>query len=68
MAPKLPPDPFTPGSPLRAKVGNREIIVWSVGPNGIDDGGLDPVAADGTRRDDIAFVYPPSLRKKLEQQ
>jgi hypothetical protein len=54
--PSLPRDPFTSDSPMRAAFEAGELSVWSVGPNGTDDGG--PVAAGNAppeRGDDIGL-------------
>jgi hypothetical protein len=45
--PRLPTDPFDPnGGPLRYRVDAGVPIVWSVGPNGTDEGGR-PVVGRG---------------------
>jgi hypothetical protein len=54
--PSVPRDPFTNDSPMRAAFEAGELSVWSVGPNGTDDGG--PVAAGNAppeRGDDIGL-------------
>ena len=54
--PSVPRDPFTSDSPMRAAFEAGELSVWSVGPNGTDDGG--PVAAGNAppeRGDDIGL-------------
>jgi hypothetical protein len=54
--PSVPRDPFTSDSPMRAAFEAGEFSVWSVGPNGTDDGG--PVAAGNAppeRGDDIGL-------------
>jgi hypothetical protein len=35
---QIPPDPFT-GEPLRATMRNNTLVIYSVGPDGFDDGG-----------------------------
>lgn len=35
----IPRDPFGSGQPLRVAVGPDEIVVWSIGPDGLDGGG-----------------------------
>ena len=37
--PSVPRDPFTTDAPLHLKVTPEEFLVWSVGPDGEDDGG-----------------------------
>ncbi len=37
--PSVPRDPFTTDTPLHLKVTPEELLVWSVGPDGKDDGG-----------------------------
>jgi hypothetical protein len=37
--PSVPRDPFTADAPLRLKATPEEVLVWSVGPDGEDDGG-----------------------------
>jgi len=44
--PAVPRDPFTDGKPLLAKRTNDTWIVWSVGPDGEDDGGPPAAGAD----------------------
>jgi hypothetical protein len=40
-APEIPPDPLSPsGEPLRLKQSDRGFKLWSVGQNGVDDGGI----------------------------
>ncbi len=46
----LPRDPFVDGKPLRAKRADGGLLVWSVGPDGEDDGG--PPAPDAERQPD----------------
>ena len=38
---RLPDDPFAPGSTLRFAAAPAGLRIWSVGPNGRDDGGED---------------------------
>ena len=38
--PTVPGDPFAPGSPLRLKADDSNFTVYSVGPDGADDGGV----------------------------
>jgi hypothetical protein len=57
--PSVPRDPFTSDSPMRAAFEAGDFSVWSVGPNGTDDGG--PVAAGNAppeRGDDIGLRMP----------
>lgn len=54
--PTLPRDPFTTDAPLRLKVTPEEFLVWSVGPDGEDDGGPEPLDAEhDTANDDIGL-------------
>ena len=54
--PTLPLDPFTTGSSLRMKLTPEELVVWSVGPDGEDDGGPEPSgAARDFRNDDVGL-------------
>ena len=46
--PAVPRDPFTKGDPLRMRIDGDETVVWSIGPDGEDDGG--PLR-DGEARD-----------------
>ena len=39
---EVPTDPFAPGSKLRYRPVASEYLIWSVGPDGKDDGGLLP--------------------------
>lgn len=65
----LPPgDPFTgerltDRDPLRVRFDEQGLTVWSVGPNGKDDGGPAPDDPDSPRdrnNDDIGLTLPPS--------
>ncbi|MEN9665756.1 MAG: hypothetical protein RLZZ326_2119 [Planctomycetota bacterium] len=54
--PTLPLDPFTTDAPLRLKLTPEECVVWSVGPDGEDDGGPQPPDAEhDTGNDDIGL-------------
>ena len=54
--PTLPLDPFTADAPLRLKATPEECVVWSVGPDGEDDGGPQPPDAEpDTGNDDIGL-------------
>jgi hypothetical protein len=44
--PAVPRDPFTDGKPLLARRADDKWIVWSVGPDGEDDGGPPPAGAE----------------------
>jgi len=44
--PAVPRDPFSDGKPLLAKRADDTWVVWSVGPDGEDDGGPPPAGAD----------------------
>jgi hypothetical protein len=48
--PAVPRDPFTADQPLLAKRSNDTLVVYSVGPDGEDDGG--PPAADAEKKAD----------------
>jgi hypothetical protein len=37
--PSVPRDPFTTDAPLHLKATSEELLIWSVGPDGDDDGG-----------------------------
>jgi len=50
--PAVPRDPFTDGKPLLAKRAAGAWIVWSVGPDGEDDGGPVPAGADAEAGND----------------
>ena len=57
--PSVPRDPFTTDAPLHLKVTPEEFVVWSVGPDGEDDGGprQEGVESD-TDSDDIGLRMP----------
>jgi hypothetical protein len=61
----LPPDPFTRGKPLQARLVDGGWLVYSVGPDGEDDGGP---AAEGTEsevgNDDVGLLlrFAPGLQ------
>lgn len=59
-------DPFGKG-PLRSRFDGKRFRVWSVGRNGVDDGGLTDREADaaGKRSDDMVAVYPQFSRTEL---
>lgn len=48
----VPRDPFTDGKPLFAKHDDGSFVVWSVGPDGEDDGGPAPAGTDTPQGDD----------------
>ena len=50
--PALPGDPFTADKPLVAKRGDDGWVVYSVGPDGEDDGGPVPAGADPSEGND----------------
>lgn len=52
---KLPHDPFD-GKPIRWRQEGSRIVVWSVGKDGVDQGGLVERPAVGEKPDDIVFV------------
>jgi hypothetical protein len=63
--PSLTLDPFTTGSPLRMKLTPEELVVWSVGPDGENDGGPEPSgAARDFRKDDIGLRMRVSARAR----
>jgi hypothetical protein len=54
--PTLPRDPFKADAPLHLKVTPEEFLVWSVGPDGEDDGGPQPPDAEhDAGNDDIGL-------------
>lgn len=54
--PSVPRDPFTTDAPLQLKTTPEELLVWSVGPDGEDDGGpWPPDAEHDTGNDDIGL-------------
>ena len=54
--PSVPRDPFTTDAPLHLKATPEELLVWSVGPDGEDDGGPGPPDAEhDTGNDDIGL-------------
>jgi hypothetical protein len=62
--PALPIDPFTADAPLRAKFVENGWVVYSVGPDGEDDGGPPPRGAERTQdNDDVGLhLAAPSNR------
>jgi hypothetical protein len=50
--PFVPEDPFTEHQPLRCSVTANALMIYSVGPNGQDDGGPPPPGADGDQGND----------------
>ncbi|MFM7249400.1 MAG: hypothetical protein ACKO5R_05840 [Planctomycetaceae bacterium] len=55
--PAVPRDPFAGDAPLRTRVTAGEWAVWSVGPNGIDDGGPQTAAAERLENgDDVGLT------------
>jgi hypothetical protein len=48
----VPRDPFTDGKPLFAEHDDGSFVVWSVGPDGEDDGGPAPAGTDTPEGDD----------------
>jgi hypothetical protein len=57
--PSVPRDPFTTDTPLHLKATPEEVLVWSVGPDGKDDGGprQEGVESD-TDSDDVGLRMP----------
>jgi hypothetical protein len=49
--PQIPPDPFT-GQPLKMKATADGVVVYSIGPDGVDDGGA-PLTEDKPQKGDI---------------
>ena len=58
-----PPDPYAQG-PLRCRLEGEGFRIWSVGPNGKDDGGWTRLKSHHVvvRLDDIVAAYPPAPR------
>jgi hypothetical protein len=57
--PTLPRDPFTTDAPLRLKATPEEFLVWSVGPDGEDDGGPQKDGEEqDTSNDDVGLRMP----------
>jgi len=57
--PSVPRDPFTTDAPLLLKVTPEDLLVWSVGPDGEDDGGPQKDGEDhDTGNDDIGLRMP----------
>ena len=54
-------DPFT-GKPLLLKRAGEGIRIYSIGPNGKDDGGLMSWEKGGKGSDDVVVSYPPSSK------
>jgi len=54
--PSVPRDPFTTDAPLRLKATPEELLIWSVGPDGEDDGGPQKDSEEcDTGNDDIGL-------------
>ena len=54
--PSVPRDPFTTDAPLHLKATSEELLIWSVGPDGDDDGGPQKDSEEcDTGNDDIAL-------------
>ena len=47
--PAVPEDPFAPGQPLRLWVGGETPVIYSVGQDGVNDGGTPRVEPEGDR-------------------
>jgi hypothetical protein len=54
----IPVDPFD-GHPLRLAVKDNQWIIYSVGPDGVDDGGADLYAASTKGKGDVIFTLKP---------
>lgn len=52
---KLPLDPFD-GKPIRWRHEGSRVVIWSVGKDGVDQGGPVEMPAVGEKPDDIVFV------------
>jgi hypothetical protein len=50
--PRVPADPFD-GRPLRFKPDGKDLVLYSVGVDGVDDGGV--MIGDGRAEGDIVF-------------
>jgi hypothetical protein len=54
--PSVPRDPFTTDAPLHLKATSEELLIWSVGPDGDDDGGPQKDSEEcDTGNDDIGL-------------
>ena len=57
--PSVPRDPFTTDAPLHLKATPEELLIWSVGPDGEDDGGPRQEGVESTTdSDDIGLRMP----------
>jgi len=57
--PSVPRDPFTTDGPLNVKLTPEDLLVWSVGPDGKDDGGPQKDGEEhDTSNDDIGLRMP----------
>ncbi len=57
--PSVPRDPFTTDAPLHLKATPEDLLVWSVGPDGEDDGGPQKEGEEhDTGNDDIGLRMP----------
>jgi len=61
--PEAPLDPFSRGQPLRYRFDAASPVVYSVGENGIDDGGVEFAANDKVRRRGSELDLVCSLRR-----
>lgn len=62
--PAVPTDPFTDDAPLRFKPVEGGFVVWSIGPDGEDDGGppsRDPSATDAGNDDIGLWLVPDGI-------
>lgn len=59
--PRVPIDPFSGIAPLRYRRTKNTYILWSIGPDGIDDGGKPVVDAASKRSRRVSPAAPPSL-------
>lgn len=59
LLPRVPADPFS-GQPLRYVVREDEYVIYSVGPDGVDDGGRHDESREQKPPD---FVFPVKLRR-----
>ncbi len=51
--PRSPKDPFDPGQNLKMKQVDEDLLIYSVGPNGTDDGGPTAETDQGGQSDDV---------------
>ncbi len=54
----IPLDPFD-GKPLRLVIKGNDHIIYSIGPDGVDDGGTDMFAQGAKNKGDVIFTLKP---------